>query len=74
MSVFSNIFYMKPIYKNLQSLPDDNTRHLNSTFPIANKVFLPWSSSLILINKQEMDCKQTFILCKTSLVLKKKIG
>ena len=35
-----DLFYKKPIYKNLKPLPDGNVRNLNSRAAIAKKLFL----------------------------------
>ena len=71
-----NLFFKKPIYKNLQPLSDGNVRNLNSRPAIAKKLFYTWPSTLFLLHTQEMVLKscsvsKLFILCETGLLLKK---
>ena len=69
-------FFKKPIYKNLQPLFDGNVRNLNGRPAIAKKLFCTWPSTLFLLHTPEIVLKSSsvndpFILCETSLVLKK---
>ena len=75
MPVLSNVFCEKPIYKILQALPDGNVRSLTSRRAIARKMFCI-ALSIILTTYarnglKELQCEQTFIVSKISLVLKK---
>ena len=69
-------FFKKPIYENLWPLSDGNVRNLNRRPAIAKKRFYTWPSTLFLVHTPEMVLKscnenEPFILCETSLVLKK---
>ena len=69
-------FFKKPIYKNLQPLFDGNVRNLNGRPATAKKLFCTWPSTLFLLHTPEIVLKSSsvndpFILCETSLVLKK---
>ena len=69
-------FFKKPVYKNLQPLFDGNVRNLNGRPAIAKKLFYTWLSTLFLLHTPEIVLKSSsvnnpFILCETSLVLKK---
>ena len=71
-----NLFFKKPVYKNLQPLFDGNVRNLNGRPAIAKKLFYTWLSTLFLLHTPEIVLKSSsvndpFILCETSLVLKK---
>ena len=69
--------YKKPIYKNLQPLPDGNVRNLNSRPAInCKETFFYMALSIIFTTYtrngfKKLQCERTFILCETSLVLKK---
>ena len=68
MSVFSKVFYKKPIYKNPQPLSDGNVRNLTSRPAIAKKLFT-LGSPLFLLHTQmvlKILVWKTFILCETS--------
>ena len=67
------LFNNKSIYKNLKPLSDGNVRNLNSTPEIAK--FFTWPSIIFTTYTRngfkKLQCERTFILCETSLVLKK---
>ena len=50
VSIFQSFFYKKPIYKNLQPLPNGSVRNLTSRPAIAKKLFSTWPSPLFLRN------------------------
>ena len=48
------LFYKKPIYKNLQPLSDSNVRNLINRPAIANNCFFTWPSPSFLLHTREM--------------------
>ena len=65
-----NLFFKKPIYKNLSPLSDGNVRNLNSRPAIAKKLFYIWPATLFLLHTPETVLKSCRV-SEISLVLKK---